>query len=111
KIAFPSAAGPKLAGVDEPRVDSGRIMARIGCDNGGRDPRSVQPPSWGGDVEGEADLVEEIVRIHGFDKVAPAPLARPYAVARPVLTPAQRRVMTARRALAARGFNDTVHYS
>jgi phenylalanyl-tRNA synthetase beta chain len=111
KIAFASGAVKKLAGVDVPRGESVRILASLGFEAGGGDPMSVRPPSWRGDIEGEADLVEEIVRIHGFDKVAPAPLPRPYAVARPVLTPAQRRVATARRALAVRGFNETVHYS
>jgi phenylalanyl-tRNA synthetase beta chain len=71
----------------------------------------VKPPSWRGDIDGEADIVEEVARIWGFDKVPPAPMPRPNAVARAVLTPAQRRIMTVRRALAARGFNDTVHYA
>src|SRR5205807_8786660 len=71
----------------------------------------VIPPSWRSDVHGKADLVEEVVRIHGLDKVPPAPMSRPYAVARPVITDSQKRAALARRALAARGFAEGIHYS
>jgi phenylalanyl-tRNA synthetase beta chain len=71
----------------------------------------VSPPSWRGDVEGTADLVEEVVRIHGLDKVPSEPLPRTGAVARATLTPAQRRTRIVRRTLAARGFNETVSFA
>ena len=71
----------------------------------------VVPPSWRHDVDGPADLVEEVVRIHGLADVPSVPLARTSAVAAPVLSKAQRRTRTARRALAARGFNETVSFS
>ena len=74
-------------------------------------PLKVTPPSWRSDVEGSADLVEEVVRIHGIDHVPSVPMTRPHAVARPVLTPAQRRLRTVRRLLAARGFNETISFS
>ncbi|HJT43432.1 MAG TPA: phenylalanine--tRNA ligase subunit beta [Rhizomicrobium sp.] len=71
----------------------------------------VVPPSWRHDVDGPADLVEEVVRIHGLADVPSVPLARPSAVAMPVLSKAQRRSRTARRALASRGFNECVTFS
>jgi len=71
----------------------------------------VLPPSWRNDIEGPADLVEEVVRIHGIDNVAAQPMPRPHAVARAVLTPAQKRMRSARRTLAARGFNETIGYA
>jgi phenylalanyl-tRNA synthetase beta chain len=71
----------------------------------------VVPPSWRHDVDGPADLVEEVVRIHGLTDVPSVPLARTSAVAKPVLSRAQRRSRTARRALAVRGFNETVSFS
>ena len=77
----------------------------------GTDVLEVVPPSWRSDVHGAADLVEEIVRIHGLENVPAVPMKRPYAVARPVLSPSQRRETFARRALAARGFDETVHFS
>jgi len=71
----------------------------------------VVPPSWRHDVDGPADLVEEVVRIHGLTDVPSVALARPSAVAQPVLSKSQRRSRTARRALAVRGFNETVSFS
>jgi phenylalanyl-tRNA synthetase beta chain len=71
----------------------------------------VVPPSWRHDVDGPADLVEEIVRIHGLGDVPSVPLARSSAVAAPVLSKSQRRSRTARRALAVRGFNECVSFS
>src|SRR6185312_1473200 len=71
----------------------------------------VVPPSWRPDIDGKADLVEEVVRIVGLDRVPPAPLPRADGVTRPVLTPIQRRTRTARRALAARGLVEAVTWS
>src|SRR6185295_2783621 len=71
----------------------------------------VVPPSWRHDVDGPADLVEEVVRIHGLTDVPSVALARTSAVAAPVLSKSQRRTRTARRALAARGFNECVSFS
>ncbi|HKY17865.1 MAG TPA: phenylalanine--tRNA ligase subunit beta, partial [Rhizomicrobium sp.] len=71
----------------------------------------VVPPSWRHDVDGPADLVEEVVRIHGLADVPSVALASTHAVAAPVLSKAQRRSRTARRALATRGFNETVSFS
>ena len=44
--------------------------------SGTGDRVKVAPPSWRPDIEGKADLVEEIIRIHGVDKIAPKPLPR-----------------------------------
>ncbi len=68
-------------------------------------------PPWRPDVLGEADLVEEITRIIGLDNVPNAPMSRPNAVARPVLTRLQRRTSAARRTLAGRGLNEAVTWS
>jgi phenylalanyl-tRNA synthetase beta chain len=62
-------------------------------------------------VEGSADLVEEVVRIYGLEHVPSVPMSRPHAIARPVLTPAQKRTRLVRRALAARGFNETISFT
>ena len=74
-------------------------------------PLHVTPPSWRHDVDGPADLVEEVVRIHGLADVPSVALSRDHAVAAPVLSQAQRRTRAARRALAARGFNECVSFS
>jgi phenylalanyl-tRNA synthetase beta chain len=68
-------------------------------------------PSWRPDIHGEADLVEEICRIYGLDNVPFAEMPRLSAVAKPVLNPQQKRMIRARRALAARGLNEAVTWS
>ena len=68
-------------------------------------------PTWRPDIQGEADLVEEICRIEGLDKVPPTPMRSLHAVARPVLTPQQKRIRSVRRQLAAVGLHEAVTWS
>jgi len=70
------------------------------------------PPTWRPDVQGEADLVEEIARIASLSKLVGKPLPRARAgVPAPILTPAQIRERAARRTLAVLGYNECVTYS
>ncbi len=71
----------------------------------------VTPPSWRRDVEGPADLVEEIARIEGYGELPSTPLPGLGAPARGVLNPRQARVRMARRALAAMGYAEAVTWS
>jgi phenylalanyl-tRNA synthetase beta chain len=71
----------------------------------------VSVPSWRPDIHGPADLVEEVVRIAGLDKVPSTPLPRPAGVPLPVLTHLQRRVRAAKRTLAARGLYEAMTWS
>ncbi|NNE50922.1 MAG: phenylalanine--tRNA ligase subunit beta [Sulfitobacter sp.] len=69
-------------------------------------------PSWRPDVQGEADLVEEVARIASLTKLEGKPLPRVGdGVPRPVLSPIQRREVAARRTCAALGYNECVTYS
>ena len=72
---------------------------------------SVTPPPWRSDIIGEADLVEEVLRIHGYDNIPVEPLPRETTMPQPALTPAQRRVPLAKRALASRGMVEAVTFS
>jgi phenylalanyl-tRNA synthetase beta chain len=63
------------------------------------------------DIEGPADIVEEVVRIHGLDSVESVALPRADGVARPTATPAQATERKVRRAAAARGLNEAVTWS
>ncbi|MDO7841646.1 phenylalanine--tRNA ligase subunit beta [Sphingomonas immobilis] len=74
-------------------------------------PWQVSVPSWRRDIDGPADIVEEIIRIEGIDKVLPVPLPRLPGVARPTATPEQTRERRVRRAAAARGLNEAVTWS
>ena len=71
----------------------------------------VTVPTWRRDVDGSADLVEEVIRIEGIDKVQPVPLDRAPGVARPTATPEQKLERKLRRAAAARGLDEAVTWS
>jgi len=72
---------------------------------------NVSVPSWRRDVDGPADLVEEVVRIIGIDNIPSTPLPRGEGVARPTATQAQKIERRARRTAAARGLNEAVTWS
>jgi len=72
---------------------------------------TVSVPSWRRDIDGPADLVEEVVRIIGIDNIPSTPLPRGDGVARPTATQAQMIERRARRAAAARGLNEAVTWS
>ncbi len=71
----------------------------------------VTVPSWRRDVDGPADLVEEVVRVEGLDRLPSTPLPRAEGVAKPTATPEQKIERTARRTAAARGFSEAVTWS
>jgi len=71
----------------------------------------VTAPSWRRDVDGPADLVEEVIRIEGIDKVPSTPLPRAPGVAKPTATPEQKLERRIRRTAAARGLNEAVTWS
>ena len=68
-------------------------------------------PSWRHDVHQSADIVEEIIRIKGYDHLPTTSLPAPEGGVHQVLTEAQRRIRAGRRILAARGFLETVTWS
>ncbi|USU04481.1 phenylalanine--tRNA ligase subunit beta [Sphingomonadaceae bacterium OTU29LAMAA1] len=72
---------------------------------------NVTVPTWRRDIDGAADLVEEVIRIEGIDKVAPVPLPRTPGVARPTATAEQKLERRVRRAAAARGLDEAVTWS
>jgi len=114
-ILFDPAIVESFGGIKVPRERIIDILEDLGFVVEDHAPREqslhVVPPSWRHDVDGPADLVEEVVRIHGLSDVPSVALARTSAVAAAVLSKAQRRTRTARRALAARGFNECVSFS
>lgn len=101
-----------LGGVDLPLDASADILRALGLrvEQTASGLRCMTP-SWRNDIAMEADLVEEILRVHGYDKLPPVPFQRLTAMPRPVMTPAQRRGRDAKRALAARGLHEAVSFS
>ncbi len=111
QIRFDPSEVNRLAGFHLPVEEIAAILKRLGFELRGSGPFEVIPPSWRADVHDKADLVEEVVRIYGLDNVPAAAMSRPYAIARAVTTEPQRRASLTRRAVAARGFAEGVHYS
>ena len=112
-IDFPWAEVRRLSGLDLPEAEMRGTLAALGFQVEGEGARAtVRPPTWRPDIEGKADLVEEIVRIAGLDRIAPKPLPRLEArVVRPVLTPIQKRTRLSKRLLATRGLVEAVTWS
>ena len=98
-----------LVGMTIPESDQRQTLTALGFQ---LDGDMAQVPSWRPDVQGEADLVEEVARIASLTQLQGKPLPRlTTGVPRPVLSPMQRRVVTARRTAAALGYNECVTYS
>jgi phenylalanyl-tRNA synthetase beta chain len=111
-IGFDFGLVEKLAGIALPEKEMRRTLEALGFAVEGKGGKAkVTAPSWRPDIHGAADLVEEVVRIAGLDKVPSAPMPRLSGVARPVLTEIQRRVRRARRVLAGRGLIEAVTWS
>jgi phenylalanyl-tRNA synthetase beta chain len=112
RISMPVAEVKRLTGLDVAKTESISILDRLGFapqDMG--DAIEVAVPSWRPDVDGKADIVEEVMRIHGVDRIAPAPLPTFGAVNGKMLTPIQIRTRSAKRALAVRGMMEAVTWS
>ena len=102
----------KLGGVDVTPSRQREILETLGFSVvEGEVHWIVTAPGWRPDIDGAADLVEEIVRIHGLDNVPSTPLRRTDGVARPTATPAQALERKVRRAAAARGLVEAITWS
>ena len=113
-IAFRPSRVKALGGVDCEPSDSLGILSALGfaCGEQEGGAVSVEPPPWRGDILGEADLVEEVLRIKGFDRI-PAVSLSPTASerARTALSPTRRKLGAVRRSLTARGMFEAVTWS
>lgn len=99
----------RLGGVDVAPEEQRNILESLGF--AVTSDWQVTPPSWRRDVEGSADLVEEVVRMVGLDNVPSTPLPRTDGVAKPTATALQKLERRARRTAAARGLNEAVNWS
>ena len=92
--------------------DVRRVLEKLGFFAAGQGEKmKVAVPSWRPDVHGRADIVEEVVRIVGVDRVPSTPFPRGEHARKPVLTPIQNRTRKAKRALATRGMTEAVTWS
>jgi phenylalanyl-tRNA synthetase beta chain len=111
-IDFPVSETKRLTGLDVPLSQMRGVLGRLGFVLAGEGERiKARVPSWRADVQGKADIVEEIVRIVGVDRVPPTPFDRGEAPRKPVLTPIQLRTRKAKRALGTRNLVEAVTWS
>ena len=109
-VAFKPDLARTLGGLDIDTDAQVTILESLGFTiNDARDEATV--PTWRRDIAGPADLVEEVVRIHGIDKVPSVPLPRPSGVAQPTATWQQKLERKLRRAAATRGFHEAITWS
>lgn len=108
-VTYQPSLATTLGGVTVSEPEQRRILAALGFTVGA--DWTVTAPGWRPDIDGAADIVEEVVRIHGIDKVTSVPLPRADGIAKPTATPAQKLERRLRRAAAARGSHEAVTWS
>ena len=113
-VDFPFCEVKRLTGLEVSSASMVETLEKLGfaVKNATAERAQVIAPSWRPDIEGKADIVEEIVRIAGVDNVASTPFMRAEStIAEPILTPLQKRTRMARRALASQGLVEAVTWS
>jgi len=113
QIDFPLSEIKRLTGIDVPAAEAENLLRRLGfaAEKAGAGRLKLCPPSWRPDIDDKADLVEEVIRLYGLDKITPQPLPQIDAEKTHFLTPLQSRSRLARRILTARGYNEALTYS
>jgi phenylalanyl-tRNA synthetase beta chain len=114
RVAFSPEMTLRLGGVDIPAQEQRNILGRLGFiaeQEIAELPWSLLVPTWRPDIDGWPDIVEEVVRIHGLDNIASAPLPRADGVARPTATPEQLTERRLRRTAAGLGLNEAITWS
>ena len=100
----------RIVGIDVPMPEVRRILSSLGLKETAAtdDSVTVTPPSWRRDLEREIDLIEEVARIHGYDKI-PEDVGVP--MARSARTDEDRVLAKVRQVLTACGFDEALTIS
>ena len=112
-VAFPPARTQALTGISCSDDKQATILADLGfsVDRSTASLWQVEVPSWRNDIDGPADLVEEVIRVLGYDNLEMTALPRDNYIARPAFSPDQLRAVLLRRLLAGRGLTEAVTFS
>jgi phenylalanyl-tRNA synthetase beta chain len=107
RIAMAAKRPETVAGMPIPRDDVVTYLQAVGCIVDGGDVLEVQPPTWRPDLVAPADLVEEVVRLAGYERL---PSVLPAAPPGGGLTDRQAMLRSISRAVAATGFVEVLSY-
>ncbi len=101
---------PRVLGINVEPDEVRRILGALGCDeqNANTERVEVVPPSWRRDLTREIDLIEEVARIHGYDKI-PEDVSVPMAPSH--RTDEDRVISKVREVLVAAGFDEVMTVS
>jgi len=111
RLTFHPGRVARIGGIEVAEPKMCQILEGLGCEvDSAAAPWAVTTPSWRADLTAEHDLVEEVIRVYGYDEIPTLSMPRPDVV-RPVLTSSQRRSSWVRRGLASRGMVETVTWS
>ncbi|AQX20745.1 phenylalanyl-tRNA synthetase beta subunit [Bartonella sp. CDC_skunk] len=112
KIVFPFSEIKRLTNLEIEPEQAFTLLTQLGFGLEGKgDVVTVTVPTWRLDIVGKADLVEEIMRIYGLDKIQPIPLESLAEVKQKTFTFLQICSHTARRILAYRGMMEAITWS
>ena len=108
KVLFDPGLALRLGGIEIDEKVQREILFSLGFTFDGNE---VVVPSWRRDVDGPADLVEEVCRMVGYDRIPSIPLPRAEGVAKPTATRSQLVERRVRRAAASRGLDEAINWS
>ena len=102
----------KLTGVEIENQVAKSILEKLGfLITINRDIWSIIPPSWRPDIDGVSDIVEEIIRVNGYDFIPSIKLPRKNYIAKPAMTIKHRQMSIASKILANRGYSEVITFS
>jgi len=109
-VSMRASRARKVIGVDIPDAEIAQAFERLQLPFAREGERFVvTPPSWRFDLQIEEDLIEEVVRLWGFERL---PVRPPHAASPMRPQPEGRRsVASVKRALAARDYQEVINYS
>jgi phenylalanyl-tRNA synthetase beta chain len=111
-VDFDSGRVERIAGLKLPEAQIKKTLEALGFKLDGKAPHyKATAPTWRPDIQGAADLVEEVARIAGLQTIPSVPMPRLGGVTKSTLTEGQKRVRRARRVLAARGMVEAITWS
>ncbi len=102
----------KLTGVEIENHVAKAILEKLGfLITINRDIWSIIPPSWRPDIDGVSDIIEEIIRVYGYDFIPSIKLPRKNYIAKPAMTVKHRQMSIASKILANRGYSEVITFS